>query len=312
MPRSQPRRLTDQQARLSKRGGGWNAETDMWRVWHLILIDFIPLPSKVVMPPKRACDNCISRKVRCSGSSPCETCSDVGNPVPCTYLRPARKRGPKVRRRARRHFSHSETPGPGLESDNAGSATINSLPERISRSVLALIVRHYQQSSYSVWPVINADGFLREINDIEPESSDPQAAMFDCLVTSLCAATMAQLHLAPIWDGSLFVNSSVMGRICLRIRDNYNCDRGNIGICSILTSFFLHVYHAKLNQRTAAMMYIQEAIAGARMLRLDRMSSRLHNVPYSHLLVNKELIFPLLWVTERYVGLLFTDQRLIC
>ncbi|BCS19424.1 putative C6 transcription factor [Aspergillus puulaauensis] len=110
---------------------------------------------------------------------------------------------------------------------------------------------------------------------------------------------MAQLHLAPIWDGSLFVDSSVMGRICLRIRDNYNCDRGNIGICGVLTSFFLHVYHAKLNQRTAAMMYIQEAIAGARMLRLDKMSSRLHNVTYSHLIVNKELIFPLLWVTER-------------
>lgn len=253
------------------------------------------------MPPKRACDNCISRKVRCSGSSPCETCSDAAKPTTCTYLRPARKRGPKKRRSARRCQS------PELESDHAGSAKSNDLPERISRSVLALIVRHYRQSSYSVWPVINADGFLRDVNDIEPENSDPQAAMFDCLVTSLCAATMAQLHLAPIWDGSCssFVDSSVMGKTCLRIRDDYNCDRGNIGICSILTSFFLHVYHAKLNQRTAAMLYIQEAIAGARELRLDKMSSRLRNVPDSHLVVNRELIFPLLWVTERYVGLLF-------
>lgn len=261
------------------------------------MIDFTTF--NLVMPPKRACDNCISRKVRCSGATPCETCSDAAKPVTCTYLRPARKRGPKARRLRRGPFADSKEPSSGLGgSPERPSDKSGGLPGRISRSVLALIVRHYRESSYSVWPVINADGFLREINDIEPENSDPQAAMFDCLVTSLCAATMAQLHLAPIWDGSVLVDSSVMGRTCLRIRDDYNCDRGNIGICSILTSFFLHVYHAKLNQRTAAMLYIQEAIAGARVLGLDRIS-RLHNVQDSHLIVNKELIFPLLWVTER-------------
>jgi hypothetical protein len=160
-------------------------------------------------------------------------------------------------------------------------------------------VRRYQQSSYGVWPVINADALLQEINSVDLEDSDPQTVIFYCLVTSLCAATMAQLHLAPILDGNSRVDSTVMEQTCQRIRGNHNCDRENLGINSILTSFFLHVYHAKLNQRTSAMIYIQEALAAAIVLRLDKPSSQSRGLSGNNLIVNKDLIFPLLWVTER-------------
>ncbi|KAL2834620.1 hypothetical protein BJY01DRAFT_259489 [Aspergillus pseudoustus] len=254
------------------------------------------------MSPKRACDTCISRKVRCSGFSPCDTCRDASKLVICTYSRPARKRGPKARRFARQgQVVDISSPDRPQSHGRLYSLPTKSkvAPDCISKSVLAVIVRRYQQSSYGVWPVINADALLQEIKSGEPEDFDPQAAIFYCLVTSLCAATMAQLHLAPISDGNSLVDSMVLAQTCQRIRDNSNCDRGNPGINSILTSFFLHVYHAKLNQRTSAMICIQDAIAGARILRLDKPSLQSLSLSENKLIVNKDLIFPLLWVTER-------------
>jgi hypothetical protein len=54
------------------------------------------------------------------------------------------------------------------------------------------IVRLYQTFSYSVWPVIRADALLQQL---ENDTCDVQTL---CLVLALCAATMAQLQLAPI------------------------------------------------------------------------------------------------------------------
>ena len=267
------------------------------------------------MSPKRACDPCISRKVRCSGSWPCDTCRDAIKRVSCTYLRPARKRGPKGRRSRRdREQSQGQEHGrqfpvsPGLEiyideprqQDEGGlcpSAQTNT-PQRLSKDALAPIVRLYQQHSYSVWPVINADALLHRLEDIDPTNMNHEDETFACLVTALCAATMAQLHLAPVSDGQGTVDSTVMAQTCLRIRGNCDLHREHLDVYSVLVSFFLHVYHAKINWRTSAMMYIQEAISGARILRLDEASHR-EGVEIGGLVANEELVFPLLWVSER-------------
>lgn len=267
------------------------------------------------MSPKRACDTCISRKVKCSGSWPCDTCRDAIKRVSCTYLRPARKRGPKGRRSRRdREQSQGQEHGrqfpvsPGLEiyideprqQDEGGlcpSAQTNT-PQRLSKDALAPIVRLYQQHSYSVWPVINADALLHRLEDIDPGNTNHEDETFACLVTALCAATMAQLHLAPVSDGQGTVDSTVMAQTCLRIRGNCDLHREHLDVYSVLASFFLHVYHAKINWRTSAMMYIQEAISGARILRLDEALHR-EGTETEGLIANQELVFPLLWVSER-------------
>ncbi|KAJ6028625.1 hypothetical protein N7540_004201 [Penicillium herquei] len=272
------------------------------------------------MPPKRACDPCISRKVKCSGSWPCDTCRDAVKRVACTYLKPARKRGPKIRRGSRvQHLDHNddlEIPPDGLSAEQngenrrvnhieelpTGPLTESHTPHRISKAVLAPIIRLYQQYSYSVWPVVNAEVLLERLDDVVPEHTSHNDENIACLVTALCAATMAQLHLAPVIDGTHTVDSTAMAQACLRIRARCESHREHLDISSLLVAFFLHVYHAKVNQRTSAMMYIQEAISGARILRLDeaRLSGNVVGSKVDDdLIANKELVFPLLWVSER-------------
>jgi len=270
------------------------------------------------MVPKRACDTCITRKIKCNGSWPCDTCRDAVKRIPCTYLRPLRKRGPKVRRVTRDRESEPPLEPPvsvgqtsqsrsGLEyelnsSDGAQYPQGSCVP-RISKAVLAPIVRLYQQHSYSVWPVVDADALLQDLNVIEPEKTSHEMENVACLATALCAATMAQLHLAPVIDGLRTVDSSAMAQACLRIRGSCDSYPEHLDLSGVLVSFFLHVYHAKVNQRKSAMMYIQEAISGARILRLDE-GILCESDDYalgSRLIANKELVFPLLWVSERSV-----------
>ncbi|KAJ5595170.1 uncharacterized protein N7459_001378 [Penicillium hispanicum] len=274
------------------------------------------------MPSKRACDTCIVRKVKCNGSWPCNTCRDAVKRVPCTYLRPVRKRGPKARRRTPEDQEQDDDPQrlppdqpeglAGTRSEQIAArhekrpfvASANPcLPHRISKVVLAPILRLYQQYSYGVWPVVNADALLQKIENVDPEDTPHESENIACLGTALCAATMAQLHLPPVANESYIVDSTAMAQACLRIRGRCDSHREHLDISGILVSFFLHVYHAKMNQRTSAMMYIQEAISGARILRLDEPSSNREGSHQSGmdsvLIANKELVFPLLWVSER-------------
>lgn len=261
------------------------------------------------MPPKRACDTCISRKVKCSGSWPCDTCRSAVKQVRCTYLKPAHRRGPK----SRRVISRREPAIPEIQStgypqntqenahaQNASDEAVSSSapacsPQCIPRTILASVIRLYQQYSYGVWPVVNAEAILVNLEDIHPERVDSNAGNTSCLIMALCAATMAQLHLDPFVDGSRTVDSTTMAQACLRMRASYDSHGANLDLRSVLVSFFLHVYHAKVNQRNSAMMFIQEAMAGARILRLNE------EFPHEEdeLIVSKALVFPLLWVSER-------------
>lgn len=264
------------------------------------------------MPPKRACDICILRKVKCSGSWPCDTCRDSTRRVRCTYLKPPRRRGPKVRRAVQQsrkliqpstpHEEQKDDHVPGT-SDTQQSVVLGSpLPLRIPKAVVEPIVRLYQRHSYNVWPVINADVLLEQLDHISFHDAGHVVDGIACLVTALCAATMAQLHLAPVKNDSMAIDSTIMAQICLQVRPrylNYNMDPDLI---DILVSFFLHVYHAKVNRRTAAMIYIQEAISNAKMLRLDKGMLHLSALKIGRefdIISNPSLIFPLLWVSER-------------
>ncbi|KAF9888161.1 hypothetical protein FE257_009156 [Aspergillus nanangensis] len=265
-------------------------------------------------PPltKRACDECITRKVKCSGAWPCETCTNASKRVTCTYLKPARRRGPKVRQPAPQLRRPSNQPttddlaeeeddeehDPG-DDDPGGSGSSSSRPKTsgmmIPSTVLASVVRFYRDASYSVWPVVNAEALLQRLllSDGQIDSSTY------CLATALCSATMAQLQLAPLVDMES-VDSSVLAAECMRVREESNY-RENPDARSVLVSFFMHVYHAKINRRNSAMMFIQEAISGARLLRLDDDPEVVEDpgAGGDDVIENPEVLFTLLWVSER-------------
>ncbi|KAL4895046.1 C6 transcription factor [Aspergillus ambiguus] len=245
-------------------------------------------------PPltKRACDECIARKVKCSGAWPCNTCSSGPKQVACTYLKPARRRGPKVRRAAPsedRINTADETDR--LDGRGAPQAQLTGSP--IASSVLVAVVRRYGDASFSVWPVVDAEALLSRLE----EPTDPQTY---ALATGLCAATMAQLQMAPVEDVAGPVDSALLARECLRVREESNY-REYLDARGVLVSFFLHVYHAKINRRNSAMMFIQEALSGARILRLDEVTPAdgADGRREDDVIVNREILFTLLWVSER-------------
>ncbi|KNG86788.1 C6 transcription factor [Aspergillus nomiae NRRL 13137] len=253
---------------------------------------------------KRACDECITRKVKCSGAWPCDTCRSAPKQVKCTYLKPARRRGPKVRRHTGKIDSVSFVSGTDASTSlNVGASNESHVGHRtISRSVLETVVHWYQHSSYSVWPVIDAEVLLRRLAD----DDDGHDTDVYCLATALCAATMAQLQLPPLTDDGQVVDCVAMASECMRLREESNY-RENLDMKSILVSFFLHVYHAKINKRNSAMMFIQEAISGARLLKLDEWD-RETRAGGDEAIANEDILFTLLWVSERgyamHLGLL--------
>ncbi|PYI12710.1 C6 transcription factor [Aspergillus sclerotiicarbonarius CBS 121057] len=251
---------------------------------------------------KRACDECISRKVKCSGAWPCETCQNAPKQVNCTYLKPARRRGPKVRRYSGGPEHTTVDPLTGSSADHHGEVRVTSVEggsgdqkcaTAIPMGTLASVVRLYQQASYTVWPVVNAEVLWEKLE------SGTQDVGTLCLAMALCAATMAQLELAPITVDDRVVDSAAMASECMRMRE-VNKYRENLDMRSILVSFFLHVYHAKINKRNSAMMFIQEAVSGARLLKLDE---GVGDRDAPEIVANKEIVFLLLWVSERGWGM---------
>ncbi|KAL1970007.1 hypothetical protein VTN77DRAFT_6412 [Rasamsonia byssochlamydoides] len=250
---------------------------------------------------KRACDSCIVRKVRCDGSLPCQTCQTATRQVQCTYIKPVQKRGPKFRRAAAARNSSDVT-----QTQETASAALKPPPKVvnstwaqdhpretvISSRKLARIIDEYHNHSYSVWPVVKSDVLLDQLNA-------PFDANTYCLAAALCAATMAQLNLPAIAaeEDNLLIDSGYLARECIRIREQHSY-REHLDVRSVLVSFFLHVYHAKVNKRNSAMMFIQEAISSAKLLGLDRDNGASLELA-GEVVDNGEILFSLLWVSER-------------
>lgn len=268
---------------------------------------------------KRACDTCIARKVRCDGALPCATCESSTRKVQCTYVRPAQKRGPKVRRPSIQK-AHSyertaqvtdETKTPTLPRDIQIGAQTEAQPAVHPPQILAFqsppvlvntisnVIDEYESHSYSVWPVIRSKA-LKDQLAVRP--SDESTF---CLATALCAATIAQLNIPTLesqeYGETILVDSSYLSRECIRIREQCGF-REHLDVRWVLTSFFLHVYHAKVNKRNSALMFIQEAVSSAKLLELDKDDQALQG-PVAEVVDNREILFPLLWVSERYTNL---------
>jgi hypothetical protein len=176
------------------------------------------------------------------------------------------------------------------------------LKEAISR-----VVNEYETQSYGVWPIIRSDVLLEQLSS--PLYEEPSVYG---LATALCAATISQLDMDPlvccVGDESVVIDGSYLSKECIRIREQYQY-REHLDIRWVLASFFLHVYHAKIDKRNSALMFVQEALTSARLLSLDQNSQALQLSAAWQVVDNGEIIFPLLWVTERYIFLPMVNER---
>ena len=111
---------------------------------------------------------------------------------------------------------------------------------------------------------------------------------------------MAQLHLPPIHhDGpnGPAVSSEDLEQECSRTRATCNYrERPNLN--HVLTSFFLHVYHAKVDNQNSALLYIQEAILLARLLKLDQEEGPYHGEDLGSV-ADGCIVYLQLWISER-------------
>lgn len=230
-------------------------------------------------------------------------------------MKPLRRRGPKVRRAVRQghelvqpsissiqNENSEKIHEPGTSDTRQVDALDSLFPLHISKAVLEPIIRLYQQHSYSVWPVIDVDVLLDQLGDISLNDAEDVVDGTTCLAIALCAATMAQLHLNPVKNDSVVIDSTNMAQICLQLQPRYSNQSKDSDLIGILVSFFLHVYHAKVNRCTAAMMYVQEAISNAKKLHMNKGLWYLNEFEIGRetgIITNPSLIFPLLWVSER-------------
>lgn len=270
---------------------------------------------------KRSCDFCVQRKTRCDNGRPCRKCLDAQPPLDCTYSRPVLKRGPKTSKLTQRYNWKWRAEGEKqprvasscLNSDSVGVAAKVSASylrtERLALSILKPIIECYSARLYPVWPVLYASSLLARLEEVETNTlaSLPNLPCIDdvyIMALALCSATMAQLNLGEMEDMSSHITSEYLEKECNRLRA-LTSYRENPSVEGALTSFFLHVYHARADNRNASMLFLQEGISIARLLRLDRIESEPGQLPngwadnQTTVIAQKRLVYILLWVSER-------------
>ncbi|KAK9259333.1 hypothetical protein V1519DRAFT_476096 [Lipomyces tetrasporus] len=251
------------------------------------------------MPPKRACDCCIVRKIRCDGHQPCEPCNR--GDMTCTFLTPRLKRGPRrLRSRTMANIGRRQGIADNEKSPSVSNRTLNVtqaryIHPRIQLARLQPVVEAYRRKLYPIWPVVEID----ELNNVLEDAKDKQNPALYGLVLSLCAATMARLKLAPCdaegSDGG--ISGDVLANEAIRARMEYNYIE-DVDEYSVLTSFFLHCYFCNLpdRQRTS-LVYIREAVTFAQLLRLHEEDTY---IKYTAKLAQRiRTLYFLVLVTER-------------
>lgn len=162
---------------------------------------------------------------------------------------------------------------------------------------------------YPVWPVLYVSSLLARLEEVETTTlaSFPSLPFIDdvyIMALALCSATMAQLNLGEMEDMAPHITSEYLEKECNRLRA-LTSYRENPSVEGALTSFFLHVYHARADNRNASMLFLQEGISIARLFRLDRIESEPSQLSngwtdnQTTVIAQRRLVYILLWVSER-------------
>ncbi|KAL6229392.1 hypothetical protein BDW75DRAFT_249700 [Aspergillus navahoensis] len=229
------------------------------------------------MPLTLPCDACSFRRVKCDGKNPCSTC--LRREQSCTYLKVRKRRGPKGPRRSTNARVQAMQKNLGIEKScsmrecslpaSEGSPTSPDLSDaalpvrrRIPLSTYYTYIDIFRSQLYTVWPIVSTNALKAQLNDIGNTESHALAA-------ALCAATLAQLRLPGHSQAQepFLVTSSDFVRECIRLRTNYN-PQSSASLDSLLTSLFLHMYYANVDQIPLATFALRDAITHAHLLSL--------------------------------------------
>ncbi|KEF50921.1 uncharacterized protein A1O9_13030 [Exophiala aquamarina CBS 119918] len=267
-------------------------------------------------PVKKACDACHRRKVRCSGSLPCNNCGQSG--LQCTYLSIPQKKGPKGSRakviseiRDTQQQSTPPEPRPA-HSNEPGSFDFSSPPVSPSYSYTrntALLSQqtiencldfYFTNMSTTAW-ILNQ----QRLRDLIKSQLASDVEVY-CLTASLCAFVMVQpgmnLAVAP---GSHYEGDPPQNRYgyanmllddTLRVRKCINYVEAPT-LSSVQVSFFLFSCYFTLEKQNICWFHLREAATLAQLLSLHEESSYLVGDTLDN--TYKRRIYWLLLVTER-------------
>ncbi|KAL5045443.1 hypothetical protein BDW71DRAFT_214986 [Aspergillus fruticulosus] len=229
------------------------------------------------MPLTLPCDACSFRRVKCDGKNPCSTC--LRREQSCTYLKVRKRRGPKGPRRSTNARVQAMQKNLGIEKScsmrecslpaSDGIPTSPDLSDaalpvrrRISLSTYYTYIDIFRSQLYTVWPIVSTNALKAQLNDIGDTESHALAA-------ALCAATLAQLRLPGHSQAQepFLVTSSDFVRECIRLRTDHN-PQSSASLDSLLTSLFLHMYYANVDQIPLATFALRDAITHAHLLSL--------------------------------------------
>ncbi|KAJ5610289.1 BglR [Penicillium lagena] len=231
------------------------------------------------MPSKRACDCCNIRKVKCNGQQPCHRCSQ--HDLQCTYLRTRRKSGPNRLRpsslaKIEDHQRSSSACHLGqqqqLDFPSPSPSALDAwmpppLPVKVTLSALTRVLRIYQDHLYGIWPLLNAEELIAQMerNPHNPETHT--------LAAAICGATLSHLN-QTVYDDSecndpnlpQMLTADSFAQQARRLRGTFDYME-HVTLNSVLTSYFLHIYYGRRSGREqTAAFYIREAITFANLL----------------------------------------------
>ncbi|KAL4944192.1 hypothetical protein BDV06DRAFT_210490 [Aspergillus oleicola] len=240
------------------------------------------------MPLTLPCDACSFRRVKCDGKNPCSTC--LRREQSCTYLKVRKRRGPKGPRRStnarvqamqrnlgiEKSCSMREASIPASDETNTPASTTPELDDalglpplpplpvrrRISLQTYYTYIDIYRSQLYTVWPVVSTNALKAQLGDSENTEAYALAA-------ALCAATLAQLRLPGHTTAreSIVTTSVDFVRECMKRKTEYS-HQSSANLESLLTSLFLHMYYANVDQISLATFALRDAVTHAHLLNL--------------------------------------------
>ncbi|KAI9750754.1 MAG: hypothetical protein M4579_006326 [Chaenotheca gracillima] len=277
--------------------------------------------------PKRACDACHRRKVRCLGGHPCRNCTQAG--LACTFLAIPRKKGPKGSRakiiselrEAQQHMPQQQhqqqqqmsLSGAVLPFDLSAFADTGMRvpPERpawaptpglLTPEMITACLDFFFAHMYPTMPILHRESLERRLAAID------QSTETYCLITALCAFMMIQPGMKVIGStgegaeeadgnlGSSITTGSMLLDEVLRVRKSSDYIE-NPSVATVTTSFFIFGCYFGLDKHNTAWFHLREATTLAQILGMQEESTYLQGNPIES--SRQRRLFWILFVTER-------------
>ncbi|KAI9849656.1 MAG: hypothetical protein M1837_002781 [Sclerophora amabilis] len=257
--------------------------------------------------PKRACDACHRRKVRCLGGHPCTNCSQAS--LACTFLAIPRKKGPK----GSRAKIISELRGSQQQplASNVGTGIRNGIqtpptspqwgrrPGLLSPETMRGCIDFFFTHMYPTMPILHRETLEERLPGI-----DHNVETY-CLVTSLCAFMMIQPGMKMLGgaggpdgvEGPFTSGPSLLDEV-LRVRKSYDYIETPTA-STVITSFFIFACYFGLDKHNTAWFHLREATTLAQILGMqDESTYTTGDLMDSS---RRRRLFWILFVTERWV-----------